>query len=997
MVSDDAMKRLTAWLLTLGIIVAIVADSSDFFFRRPYYEFWDLAANSLAINRAKHFAELYGSYSRWGFHHPGPVFFYVQAFGEWLFYDRLHLCPAPFNAQTLANLCVTTSFFVASLAVWSRWVSEPVRRWFVPLALAVGAVHFGAVSRIPSYDMLLGSSVFSSAWTAHSWVFPVSLHDHGRSLRRSRAGRRPAVARSGGGLFDPCAHRRADVRGSRDFAGVHRFNRHYSPVPAHGSGRGRCGTGGTGLETAAVDVGSRLARVPAASRRRSRYLALFALPMVIDLFLGETSNFHAVLMHMRSHKGEHKSFMRSLFYFGQFAAYRPYHPHIHEFKRFDKAGAYAYLWYHKKIYAGWFVVTLLALWSAFVKPALIVLGRWRNDDAATPAGASPRPDLRDPSRFLPWAGVFALLSIALTLYWGIIQDGGMFYYSGWINFAIYYFVLLIVLAEFCSVLAAGVSRWNLSALSIGPALRWIGRGGAPRRTPARLCARSASLPRGRSHRRRSTASCTESFVHAVQDAKARNPKGIKLLKFPVVAWPTLTGLALEMEREGQSFMVASISSIFFQPTGALHPTTSEEESIMEVWHFKAGRSYKLWLSGMPKWFTPLGKLLESQMAAARQAKPALDALMFYPLLDDVELTIDIPLVDPNAADGATVDFRKPERSPADEPYGYYKHEKYAVLLAELGSNPGCALYGFSDPETWGMWNLGKAGALRLRGKPVGASKNVEICLDAHPFLAPNAHLLSQRLSLAVNGTLLGPQTRLTHDEEVVYTVPGALWNQTFGRNAGAALEFNFPDVASPAMTNPDDETDPRLLGVGLRGIHFRTVEAESVQPALDLESSKHPVELDFKVGGNSPTFQSEGWWAAESWGTWSRGHTSTLHFHSGLVEGTHDVEITLSIHSVMDTDTGIKGQRVRASLGDIPFDREHTVLSAGKLVLTVPSSVWNRAVADNADAELQLDLPDAVSPARIDPIGKDQDQRLLAIGVEQIKFRRVSAPTITSR
>ena len=161
------MKRLTAVLLTLGIILAIVANSADFFFRQPYYEFWDLAANSLAVLRAKHFSELYGSYSRWGFHHPGPVFFYLQALGEWLFFDLLHLTPAPFNAQTLANLCMTATFFVAALHAFSQWLDAPTRRWFIPAALAAGVLHFGAVSRLPSYDVLLGSSVFTSAWTAH--------------------------------------------------------------------------------------------------------------------------------------------------------------------------------------------------------------------------------------------------------------------------------------------------------------------------------------------------------------------------------------------------------------------------------------------------------------------------------------------------------------------------------------------------------------------------------------------------------------------------------------------------------------------------------------------------------------------------------------------------------------------------------------------------------------------------------------------------------------
>ena len=115
------------------------------------------------------------------------------------FYDFLHLTPAPYNAQTLANLFVTTSFFVAALTVFSRWVAAPARWWFVTGALVLGAVHFGAVSRMPSYDMLLGSSVFSSAWTAHTWVLPfLCLLTAGASVAAGRGTDLPLLAMADG-------------------------------------------------------------------------------------------------------------------------------------------------------------------------------------------------------------------------------------------------------------------------------------------------------------------------------------------------------------------------------------------------------------------------------------------------------------------------------------------------------------------------------------------------------------------------------------------------------------------------------------------------------------------------------------------------------------------------------------------------------------------------------------------------------------------------------
>ena len=980
------MKRWTAWLLTLGIIVAIVADSTDFFFHRPYYEFWDLAANSLAINRAKHFQEIYGSYSRWGFHHPGPVFFYVQAFGEWLFYDLLHLSPAPFNAQTLANLCVTTSFFVASVATFSHWVSEGARRWFVAAALVVGAFHFGAVSRIPSYDMLLGSSVFSSAWTAHSWVFPfLCVVTAATSIAAGRGEDLPLLAVADGFLIH--AHIASPLfvgpMTLLAYAGLLRETiRRETASPAS--------TDQTSFALRLRQAGRALGAAWRAFPRQHVFalaiLAVFALPIVIDLSLGDASNFHAVLMHLRGHHGEHKSFMRSLFYFVQFGAYRAYQTHYHEFKRFDKAGAYRYLWLHKKIYAMWIVLILLAVWASAVRPLLVALGRWR-DDAAAPGR----------TRFLAWAGTFLILSIVLTLYWGIIQDGGMFYYSGWINFAINYFGLMILLTEFSSVLAASITRWKNSAPSASAAWRWT-----ERLVPAGFVALACFMEAGRFRVMDPTPEINrtmhESYARIVQDAKARNPRGIKMLKFPILSWPALTGLALEMQRQGQAFMVASVYPVAFPQSLGLRATTPEEEEIMEVWHFKVGKLYKLWVSGVPKWFIPFGDLLKRQMSEAKATKSAEAEPMFYPLLDDIELRVSLPKINPNLDDGQTIDFRKlDDPRGSDKSYGYYQHKKFSVLVEELGSNHGSVLYGFSDPEDWGAWNAGPAAALRLRGVPVDPAGNVEIHLDTHPFLVPAAHLTRQHLLVYVDGTQLGPPAELWEDGEVVYTMPGVLWNRTLGQPSGGSLEFRFPDVASPAATNPGNETDTRLLGVGFRGICFVTVKADQTRPWLELTGADGRAEIDFTPGGNAPAFQSEGWSYPEPWGTWSVGHSSSLHFHSRLVEGTRDVEVTLKIHGVMDTDSPVRGQRVRFSLGQFPADRERTIRDDGTLVFTVPSVVWNSVVAADADAKLTFDLPDAVSPARLDPTGKEADERLLAIGVDRISFRKVATPTVTSR
>ncbi len=133
-------QKLLAALLVLLTTVLLVANSADFLFCQPYSEVWDSAANSLSVLRAKHFAQVYGPYSRWGFYHPGATLFYVQAFGEWLFHDALGWTRSPFAGQVLAHVLVMSGFFVAALMIFINSLPPGRSRWWFlcgALALAV--------------------------------------------------------------------------------------------------------------------------------------------------------------------------------------------------------------------------------------------------------------------------------------------------------------------------------------------------------------------------------------------------------------------------------------------------------------------------------------------------------------------------------------------------------------------------------------------------------------------------------------------------------------------------------------------------------------------------------------------------------------------------------------------------------------------------------------------------------------------------------------------
>jgi hypothetical protein len=130
------------FFLAFGAIAAgMIFMGRSFYFGTPLYETADLAANSLQILRAIHVQEIHGNYSRFGFHHPGPAFFYIYAAGEVAFFDLLHLVPAPHNGHLLAGALLQSAFLAAAIAVLARYAA-PNRGLFVTAAIAAALVHF---------------------------------------------------------------------------------------------------------------------------------------------------------------------------------------------------------------------------------------------------------------------------------------------------------------------------------------------------------------------------------------------------------------------------------------------------------------------------------------------------------------------------------------------------------------------------------------------------------------------------------------------------------------------------------------------------------------------------------------------------------------------------------------------------------------------------------------------------------------------------------------
>ncbi len=122
------------------------------------YEQGDGGANSILIEQAKHFTLLVGNYSREHFNHPGPAFMYVQAFGEYLFQNALHVVPTAWNAHMLAVFALDSGFVALGVGVVYGWTRS------LRGAAACFAVFTGFAIAYPA--------IVNSDWMPNMYVLP---------------------------------------------------------------------------------------------------------------------------------------------------------------------------------------------------------------------------------------------------------------------------------------------------------------------------------------------------------------------------------------------------------------------------------------------------------------------------------------------------------------------------------------------------------------------------------------------------------------------------------------------------------------------------------------------------------------------------------------------------------------------------------------------------------------------------------------------------------
>ena len=154
-----------------------------FLFTTRLYEQGDGGANSILITQAKHFTLLVGNYSREGFNHPGPAYLYVQAIGEYLFQDLLHVVPTAWNAHMLSVFALDSAFVALAVGVvygWTRSVRGAAACFAVFIAFAVAYPpivnsDWMPYMYVPTYVVfLLAAASVVAGRGQDAWVFALS-------------------------------------------------------------------------------------------------------------------------------------------------------------------------------------------------------------------------------------------------------------------------------------------------------------------------------------------------------------------------------------------------------------------------------------------------------------------------------------------------------------------------------------------------------------------------------------------------------------------------------------------------------------------------------------------------------------------------------------------------------------------------------------------------------------------------------------------------------
>jgi hypothetical protein len=179
------------WAVPFALLFGLLCVRNRFLFTTRLYEQGDAGANSILIEQAKRFTLLVGNYSRERFHHPGPAYMYVQAFGDYVFRNALHLVPTAWNAHMLSVFALDSAFVAMAVAVVYGW-TRSVRGAAACLAVFLGfAIAYPPIANsdwmpymyvVPYMVFVLSAGSVAAGRASDLWILALSgwllIHGH---------------------------------------------------------------------------------------------------------------------------------------------------------------------------------------------------------------------------------------------------------------------------------------------------------------------------------------------------------------------------------------------------------------------------------------------------------------------------------------------------------------------------------------------------------------------------------------------------------------------------------------------------------------------------------------------------------------------------------------------------------------------------------------------------------------------------------------------------
>lgn len=392
-------RRVNIQIIVTGLIVAacLLLPAVYNYSKNEVLEEGDLAANALQVINCKQLKEIYGNYSRWGFHHPGPAHFYVYAASELLLYDLTGLSASPHGAHVLGGGLLKIFFFLSAIYIFAQWVE---RDSFIPLSLLFLSIHFFFVGK-----------PFYSIWAPEVPLFPFMCFLAACASIACGRGSHMALGILAGAFL---------IHGhvSHIMFVVPLFLlAYFGLIFNHRSQAGSL-------------LSETLRRWPYQYLVGTLIIAVFMLPIMIDL-LQVQKNFVAILQHLKGHIGERKGVLQSTLYFLSYFAYC-----VDTHYYFDEVRSESFLWFFNKWY--FFVIWL----------GIIVVGFWmwiferRGRQFVSTSFTG--------SVYIFWAG-----STILSLIWGTIIDGELFSFNSYFNYAILSLPLMVLAVGIANKLPTG--------------------------------------------------------------------------------------------------------------------------------------------------------------------------------------------------------------------------------------------------------------------------------------------------------------------------------------------------------------------------------------------------------------------------------------------------------------------------------------------------------------------------------------------------------------